>query len=261
MRKVKRWCGVVCVATIVACSPSDSISGLGPFGGIPLGLGYGGGSAAGIGGFGIGTGWAYMFDGFLLSSGSCVAAGSCGVGGSITAFGTVSNGGAPFMVVLTQNVFDLSHNGTAADVVKSGIETLDITMPAAGTYRALKLSLDYALATSRAPVAGDSAVVRVQAGTSATTLLRLRTTDLGGSLTLRQNGCGAFSAPFDAVAAQPPTFDRCTDWASTDVDVTALQGRTVRFQFIAYEADTDRNAGTDHPVALLFRNVTLSGAH
>jgi len=260
MRKLERGCVVACVAVLAACGSGNSLSGLGPFGGIPLGLGYGGGSAAGIGGFGVGVGWAYMFDGFILNSGSCTRDGSCGVGGAVTAFGTLSNGGAGFNVVLTQNVFDLANNGAAADVVKSGIETLDITLPAAGTYRALRLSFDYAFAASRPAAPGDSAVVRVQAGATSADVLRLAATDLGASIPARAGGCGSFTAPSDAVLAQAPTYAQCSDWISTQVDVTGFQGRSVRVQFIAFEGDADRNAGTDHPVALLFRNVTLAGA-
>jgi hypothetical protein len=200
-----------------------------------------------------------MFDGFQIDSGSCAHDGSCGVGGVVTSFGTLSNGGDPFYVVLTQNVYDLATVGNPADVVMSGIETLDIALPAAGSYRALRLSFDYAFAASRPATLGDSAAVRVGAAGTSRDVLVLASTDLGAGITARPGGCGSFSA-VDPVIVLPPTYAQCSDWTTAQVDLTGMRGRSVRIQFIAFEGDGDRRPATDHPVALLFRNVALAGA-
>ena len=258
MRKLEGWI-VACAAVLGACAVSDSTGVLGTFGPIPLNLSYIGGRSTGIGGFSIGTGWAYMFDGFQMNSGTCAHEGGCGVGGVVTSFGTLSNGGDPFYVVVTQNVYNLATVGNPADVVKSGIETLDIALPPAGSYRGLRLSFDYAFAASRPATLGDSAAVRVQSAGSFKDVLSLASTDMGAGITPRPGGCGSFSAA-DPVIVLPPTYAQCSDWTTAEVDLTGMQGRSVRIQFVAFEGDGDRKAATDHPVALLFRNVALAGA-
>ena len=169
--------------------------------------------------------------------------------------GSLTNGGAPFMLVSTENT---SPTFNSAAIQTSGVRTAALTVQNPSQYTALRLVLEWAFLTSRfAPAtSNDSAIVRVKAGNDSAVVFRVTSADLqSGRFAQKSGGCGQFS-----LFNRNVTYGNCTDWqSSSDIDLTAWKDRTFELHFIVSEAAPFVTGANDFPSIFLFRRFTVEG--
>ena len=172
--------------------------------------------------------------------------------------GTLANGGSPFMMLSTENTPPVFGSVT---IQTSGVRTNALTIQNPGQYSALRLVLEWAFLTSRFTPAtfNDSAIVRVKAGNDSAVVFRVTSADLqSGRFARKAGGCNAFKFFDDRPAA--PTYADCTDWQSSDIDLTLWKDRTFELHFIVSEAGNTPTSGlTDSPSNFLFRRFAIEG--
>jgi hypothetical protein len=169
--------------------------------------------------------------------------------------GSLTNGGASFMLLTTQNTSPVFGSQT---IQTSGVRTAALTVQNPTQYESLRLILEWAFFAKRsAPAsANDSAIVRIKSGNDSAVVFRITGADIqAGRVPQKAGGCGSFSF-FDDVAAVP--YGSCTDWqTSSDIDLTLWKDRTFELHFIVSEAAP---AAADSPSIFLFRRFTIEGA-
>jgi hypothetical protein len=186
----------------------------------------------------------------------CLAGTLCSLGESRSdPVGNVSNGGAPFMLLSTENA--PSALG-AVTIRASGVRTDPLTIANPTQYEALRLVLEWAFLTSRPSPAtvNDSAIVRIKAGNDSAVVFRVTSADLqSGRFPPKSGGCGSFT-----FFARAITYATCTDWQSAEIDLTDWKDRTFELQFIVGEAGSPPTPGlADTPSIFLFRRFTIEG--
>jgi hypothetical protein len=186
----------------------------------------------------------------------CLSGVLCSLGESRTdPVGNLSNGGSPFMLLSTENA--PSAIG-AVTIRASGVRTNPLTVANSSQYSALRLVLEWAFLTSRfAPATtNDSAIVRIKSGNDSAVVFRVTSADLqSGSFPQKAGGCGAFTFFSRAI-----TYANCTDWQSSEIDLTQWKDRTFELQFIVAEAGNLATPGlADTPSIFLFRRFTIEG--
>ena len=165
------------------------------------------------------------------------------------AVGPLTNGSALFMLLSTENP-------AGQNILTSGIRTGALTVQNSTQYESLRLVLEWAFLTKRAPgSANDSAIVRIKSGNDSAVVFRVSGADIqAGRVPQRAGGCGPAFTFINAAV----TYGTCTDWQSTpDIDLTLWKDRTFELQFIVSEAGP---AGADSPSIFLFRRATIEGA-
>ena len=188
----------------------------------------------------------------------------CGVGGAIRVFGLLTTPDS-FAVVTTGDFrckpgefFDPDDCGPpfgvtdSIPVTVSGVRTTPALRIEKGgqTWTGALLRFQYTLLSGRSDPAGanDSVVVRIlPQGGSATTVLRLKPTDLGGSLPLRASGCGQQALP--SAGGVVTSYPSCSEWHDAEVDISNFIGQLVQIEFVAGEAGA--------AIALAFDDVRI----
>jgi hypothetical protein len=168
----------------------------------------------------------------------------CGVAGAVPSFGLLTGEPDSFAVVTTGNFpcdfsdFDDCPNPEMT-VSVSGMGNFGTLVDTddGQEWTSAELVFRYALLSGRDDPAGstDSVVVKAgpQGGTM-TTVLRLTSGDLGGSLPLRSGGCGIQELPDAGGIAT--NYPACSEWLDGSADITDFIGESTVFQFIAGEA-------------------------
>jgi hypothetical protein len=209
----------------------------------------------------------YLYFNESLAEGpwTCGTDGYCGLGGVTNQFGAIT-APASFLFVSTANVlFPGPVTDTLVVVVSSGVEAGSglnpsgpLTIPNPSQYDSLRVSFEWAFVTSRFDQAAhnDSIVVRIRTTTDSTRLFKVTTADLqAGRYPAKAGGCGTYAV----IAGSDITYDHCTDWADTTVDVTRFLNSSFGIEFIVSESNQNLTDQEDKPSAFLFRNLKLEG--
>lgn len=174
----------------------------------------------------------------------------CGVGGVVEALDLLNGEAGNFAVVTTGNFRCVTDDfiefdacvGQEVPVTLSGVQTFSqlVDTDDGQEWTGAALVFRYALLSAREDPAGsaDSVVIRAEPdGGQATTVLRLTSGSLGGSLPLRPSGCGTQALP--ALDGIETTYPSCSEWQDASADITDFIGQEVSFQFLAGEAGAD----------------------
>jgi hypothetical protein len=188
----------------------------------------------------------------------CLNLQRCGLAGAVPSFGLLTGEEGNFAVVTTGNflcdLFDFDDCSNPEMVVTvSGTGTIGNIL--VGTddgqeWTAARLLFRFALLSGRDDPAGSADSVVITAGPLSgpmTTVLRLSSGDLGGSLSLRPGGCGIQELP--SPGGVSTNYPACSEWQDGSADITDFIGDSTSFQFIAGEAGA--------AIALAFDNVRI----
>ena len=186
---------------------------------------------------------------------SCGGSVRCSLGESRSdPVGNIANGGSPFMMLSTENT---PPGFGSVTIQTSGVRTNALTIQNPAQYSALRLVLEWAFLTSRfAPAtSNDSAIVRIKAGNDSAVVFRVTSADLqSGRFPQKAGGCGALTLFNRAI-----TYANCTDWQSSNIDLTLWKDRTFELHFIVSEAAPVVTGVTDSPSIFLFRRFAIEG--
>jgi len=244
VRTHTRW-PVLLAGLLAACSGSDGDTDIIAQVDLP-GAGFNDTGVFGFGRLDLPDLWTHMFgraqDGDFERE--CRDTQRCGIGGVVSAFGLLTGESGNFAVVTTANFRCTTQDfDDCADqevpVALSGVQTFPqlVDTDDSQAWTGATLLFRYAVLSAREDPAGsaDSIVIRVEpVGGEATTVLRLSSGNLGGSLPLQESGCG--TQPLPALDGIETSYPSCSEWSDASVDIGDFIGQEVSFQFLAGEA-------------------------